>query len=135
MIWTLGPLPLRVWNRRGLLLSIDASNVRGIATRGRTYATREVSGADVEQSVGGLRTACILRLANGTKLTVAAKWIPMKIFGPLAAMLGTLYDEEDYERDIVSPLVQRINEVLAQGRDETAAGEKVTTRSGAIHNS
>jgi hypothetical protein len=99
IIWTLGPLPLRVWSRRGLLISVDETEIRGIVTRGRTYAIGDVTSACVEKSLGELRSACMLRLADGTKLEIISKWS----FSRAVAA-------------IVAPLEHRINEALAEVR-------------------
>ncbi len=112
IVWTLGPLPLRVWTRRALVLSIDDSTVRGSAMRGRTYNTSEIVKADSERRFGRLRVACVLQLGDGTRLTIAAGWFPS---------IWSLYDDDDYEFDVLSPLSQRINEALAQARE---AGRK-----------
>ncbi len=105
IIWTLGPLPLRVWSRRGLLLSLDDAR---IATAGRTYAIGDVTCAEVEPSLRGLRSACRLRLANGTTLQIVSKWTPTGLFGQLGYSRGFV--------TVVSPLAGRINEALAQVR-------------------
>jgi hypothetical protein len=124
IVCTFGPLPLRIWTRRGLVLSIDATSVRGIATAGRNHAISEVIGAEDVELLWGLRRACILRLTNGANLEIAAKWIPIRILGPLGvAMTGIDYDEEscDLGDAIISLLRQRINNALSRARE---AGRK-----------
>lgn len=103
ILWTLGPSPLRVWTRRGLLLSIDDQAVRGVLTRGRTYNPSDIVKSDVERRWGRLRVACVLHLWDGGKLTVVAGWFPS---------LWSLYDDEDYEFDVLAPLAVRINGAL-----------------------
>lgn len=128
IVWTLGPLPLRVWTRRGLVLSIGNSTLHGLATRGKAIPTNEAAGARAEQSLGGLRGVCVLRLVDGTRFPIATQWAPMRILGPLALLLGVIYDSEDHEhhtRSFLPELAERINEALAQSKEGRGVRDRV----------
>jgi hypothetical protein len=72
---------------------------------GRTYNPSQIVKSDVERKFGRLRVACVLHLADGNKITIAAGWFPS---------VWSTYDDEDYEFDVLVPLSLRIKEALAQ---------------------
>lgn len=122
ILWTLGPLPLRVWSRQGLLVSIDAEAMQIGA---ETWSTRQVVGAKLS---GNVRLRCLLCFADGTFKTIVSKWNPIKIFGPVAAVMsGIVFDDYsenrlDAEYTLV-PLAERINAALMQANGRVTVSD------------
>jgi hypothetical protein len=112
-LWTVGPVPLRIWRRHGseavVLLDFSRGRARGTVLGSRDYAFGDIGPARVESS--WLKISCVVATPDGNACVASRLQLAAPLFVWLAELAGAL-DPEPPAGTPVELLASRINEAL-----------------------